>query len=173
MATTQYLLTPGWNLISSCLDLDNDSISSFLGPIKDHCISVWEYGSWKHYSPSGPPSLNTLDKIEHGKGYWINMKDTGTLPMIGKEITNKGIQLYGGWNMAGYNSLTSQSCDSSLSSISAYCICVWSYDNISKTWKCYFPGMPAVNTLTQFEPGKGYWINVSGDCLWDIGITNP
>ncbi len=45
----------------------------------------------------------------------------------------------------------------------------WGYDNQNKVWFGYDPDVPDVlQTLTQFEPGKGYILNVSAPCTLNV-----
>jgi hypothetical protein len=49
---------------------------------------------------------------------------------------------------------------------------VWGHDNQDKIWFGYDPGVPDVlQTLTQFEEGEGYVINLSAPCTLNVNGT--
>ena len=75
------------------------------------------------------------------------------------------ISLTPGWNFISFPSLpTDESIDNVLKDISSNVRIIWGYDNASKAWKRYKPGV-SDNTLTTIEGGKGYWVymNASGN----------
>jgi hypothetical protein len=107
--------------------------------------------------------------METGKGYWINMKsDDTTFSVSGSEPTVKSISLASGWNLVGYNSLSSTSTTDAMSSVDGNWNSVWSFEN--GEWKRYdLTGPGFLNDLTTMEPGKGYWINMESPDTWIWG----
>jgi hypothetical protein len=127
---------------------------------------VWAYdaaegGVWKMYDPSAPIFVNDLKEIQPGKGYWIMITANDTLPVNGT-LQDNSFQLESGWNLIGYNSLSSKSIDTALTPIGGNYSIVWAYDaGDGGVWKMYDPSAPLfVNDLTEMEPGRGYWIMV-------------
>lgn len=166
-------LYPGWNLISICLDIAYTNISSVLAPIEGDYISVWTYdaalGRWKRYISGGPASLNDLNTIEPGRGYWINMIRGAILTITGTQIMDTAILLERGWNLAGYNCLRALAREEVLTSIDGMYTSIWTYDNMTKNWLRYVIDAPDfLSNLAQLEPWKGYWVHVEGDCEWVV-----
>lgn len=163
MVTIQ--LNTGWNLFSIPVLLDNNLISSVLQSIAGKFQSIWTYENrWKRHFANVQGHVNDLYAIEVGKGYWINMIEPAELVIKGKQIINSALQLNEGWNLVGYTSLMPRTIDKALAGISNRYQSVWSYDG---SWRRNIAGAYA-NTLSEMEPGKGYWINVTSSCEWDI-----
>lgn len=161
-------LVSGWNLISIPVDPINKSITSVLSSIEGKYLSVWAYGQsgWERYVVGA--SGNNLSTMEAGRGYWIKMAQSAKLTVTGNDNFNKAINLKKGWNLVGYNSLTPRTREEALLSIiEGFYYSVWTYEN--GQWKRYITGAHG-NTLTNMEPWKGYWINVSQDCVWELEI---
>ncbi|MGD0238630.1 MAG: hypothetical protein ABSC55_29335 [Syntrophorhabdales bacterium] len=66
----------------------------------------------------------------------------------------------------GYSYASAQPIASVLSSISGKYDLVWSYGN--GQWSYYDPTDPAGSTLSQFQPGKGYWIKMEESAIWTL-----
>jgi hypothetical protein len=163
-------LHTGWNLISLPIMPDDSDVLDVLNSVDGNWNSVWSYeaGTWKRYDLTGPDFLNDLATIELGKGYWINMKSDDTLYISGSEPTVKSIPLVSGWNLVGYNSLSSKPTTDAMNSIDGNWNSVWSYE--AGTWKRYdLTGPDFLNDLTTMEPGKGYWINMKSPDTWTLG----
>ena len=161
-------LYPGRNLFSIYADIVNNDLLSVLAPIAGLYTSVSIYdpilGGWRQYTPGGSHTLNNLDTIEYGKGYYINMIEEAVFAIMGKRITDTSISLRQGWNFVGYNSSIPQSLTGALLSIDGLYIYVWTHDNSTGEWQSYIVNGP--NTLIQMEPGKAYSIYVEQDCEW-------
>jgi hypothetical protein len=131
---------------------------------------VWTYDTnpgWKHYIPNGPD--NNLSTIVPEKAYWIDMTEDAVLTIVGSQITNTVVHLYQGLNLAGYNSISTQSRQDALSSISGKYIYIYTYDNLTGSWSRYVVGSPNFfNNLTQLKPNQGYLIYTSVACDWTV-----
>ncbi len=161
----QVNLVSGWNLISLPIDPSNKSITSVLNSIDGKYLSVWAYGQsgWERYIVGAPG--NTLATMEPGRGYWVNMTQSATLTVTGSENFDKAVNLKKGWNLVGYNSLTQRTREEALLSIEGLYYSVWTY--INGQWVRYITSASG-NTLTNMEPWRGYWINTSQDCVWEL-----
>jgi hypothetical protein len=159
-------LNIGWNLISLNLQPEDNNIAAVLEDISDEVISVWAYenGSWQVYDPANP-GFSDLTTMEAGKGYWINMSESGTLNVSGSTPSNS-VEITTGWNLVGYNSENAQDIADALESIDGQYISVWAY--IDGAWKVYDPENPGFSDLTTMLPGYGYWINAIEECLWTL-----
>ncbi len=164
----QIHLYRGWNLISIMIDPLDSNILSVLSAIREFCISVWSYDkSWKYYI-FGIQNPGSLNDIQPGKGYWINVNAETDLVINGNELSNPAIMLSSGWNLVGYNYHENVATPDALSSIIEYCQSVWGYEN-PKGWSKFIKGASnETNNLYELKPGSGYWINVTEDCILEI-----
>ncbi len=152
-------LHTGWNLISLPLMPEDTDILDIMNSVA---------GNWNRYDLTGPDFLNDLTTIESGKGYGIDMKSEDTLSVSGSEPTVKSISLSAGWNLVGYNSLSSMSTTEAMNSVDGNWNSVWSYE--TGNWKRYdLTGPDFLNDLTIMEPGKGYWIDMKSSDTWTLG----
>ena len=156
-------MSSGWVLMSLTTQPSNTAISSVLSGIAGKYVSVWAYnGGWELYDPEYP-DFSELTTMAAGKGYWINMSETGNISVSGSAAVG-AIQLSQGWNLVGFNSSEALATSSAISSISEKVISVWTYGE--NGWELYDPEYPDFSELTSMEPGKGYWINTTGSCTW-------
>jgi hypothetical protein len=148
-------LNTGWNLISlntvpasyAVTDVFN-GISGLL-QVKNADLS---------FAPSMADHFNTLATMSATEGYWVNMSAAATLSIPGSPVdaSQTPIALSAGWNLVSYLPTTSLTPAAALASISSY------LQEVNYLGDTYIPGGKA--TLTQMEPGKGYWIKVSHAC---------
>ncbi len=158
-------MSSGWLLMSLTTQPSNKAISSVLSGIQGKYVSVWSYnGGWKVYDPANP-DFSDLNTMEAGKGYWINMSETGNISVAGSAAVG-AIQLSQGWNLVGLNASESLATASAIASISGKVISVWAYGDTG--WKVYDPQNPDFSDLTTMDTGKGYWINTTGSCTWTL-----
>ena len=159
-------LQAGWNMFSVPLAPPSADVVEVLAPIAGAYKAVWAYsrGKWRCYDPANP-ALSDLERIEPGRGYWINMKVARRLTVSGAPAT-ASVPLYGGWNLVGYNTAHPQSVETALASIGGDCLSVWSFKR--GAWRLYDPKNPQYSDLTEFAPGDGYWIETGQDCQWRL-----
>ena len=166
-------LAPGWNLISLYFQPLDTNRASVMSSVEGKYRSIWAYdaaiGEWQRYIADGPSFLNNLEKMESGTGYWIMMDQPGTLIILGTPPMT-AISLKAGWNLVGYNSQAPMPLEDYLSSIEDKSSCIWTYDSEREEWLRYNLSLPAfLNNLEFLEQGKGYWIHIKEDRIWDIG----
>ena len=168
-------LSPGWNLISLPLEPDNPVPDTVLASIAGQYDRVHAYDGcdpadpWKQYVPGGGD--NDLTAMDVRYGYWVHATSSVTLTITGTRPTTTNIPLCPGLNLIGWPSRQVVALPDALSSIADDYDLVYGYDPSDATdpWKQFDPGAPPfVNTLTQMEPGKGYWIRVTEDCTLTI-----
>ena len=163
----------GWNLISINVQPADTSLVQVLSNIDGKYDAVWAYDSgtvqWRSFIPDGPPEQNDLNEIRPGAGYWINMTQTGILIVQGEQPETPVI-LRLGWNLVGYNSQAAKPVEDSMISVQEWYDSVSTYDTFEEVWYLYVPGGPSFLSNMQFmQPGKGYWIRVAAECLWNVG----
>ena len=159
-------LSPGSNLISLYRQPLAVDITHVLEPISGKYTSVWGFGEdgWSVYDPANP-AFSDLKKMEAGRGYWIDMKQSGTLPVFGSSAP-KQTSLSSGSNLVGYNSAINQEIADAIGSIENACGSVWAF--VDGNWRVYDLANPAFSDLGMLEPGRGYWIDVSKACVWNV-----
>jgi len=152
-------LNNGWNLISLNVhpsDMSPDSVFASVGThleqLKNLTLS---------YSPHLPSYLNTLNELVDGQGYWAKVDQTLQQNVVGRLIDPAltTIPLHAGWNLVGFVSTVPEATETALSSIMSNIL------QVKSLTQTYQPTNPSyLNSLTNLETGKGYWINVSSDC---------
>jgi hypothetical protein len=151
---------------------------------------------WKSYNPNLPnwtvQQLNYMDRIS---GYWIYMSNDADFSYSGV-YSDSIILLYDGWNFVGYPNTLTTNITTTLNGIPfsvaknyintnitiSNCITnfttnfttnitinftVCDVTTITDTWLTHVNGAPN-NTLNEFNPYKGYWLNVTGGARWNI-----
>lgn len=170
-------LQTGWNLVSLPWHPDDTSATAVLANIADQYDVVYGYDAfddgdpWKRYDPQADPSQNDLTAIDETMGLWILATEETLLSVSGSVPISVDIPLKTGWNLVGYPSLTTRSITEALSSIEGQYTLVYTYDpeDGSDPWKTYEAGAPSwVNDLTEMEPGRAYWLQVTEDCVWTV-----
>ncbi|MBI2913840.1 MAG: hypothetical protein HYY03_07960 [Chloroflexi bacterium] len=179
-------LKSDWNLVSTpfrIFDITDPANpvqitapAQVFDPIDASVNSVWFYnapggqggavagqqGQWLSYDPDLPPALNTLTAIDEGMGLWVNMKEAATLALTGQYPESTEITIYPGWNFIGYPSQQARPVAEVLAGVEYNSL--WAYDPslAPSPWLSNDPDLPpALNPLQEFEPGRGYAINVS------------
>ena len=162
--------TNPWQLISLQTQPENINTSTVLSPIMDKIISIWSYtdGTWFLYDPENP-YFSDLESMEAGKGYWLHQNSDidieNDLSITGTEPA-RSVTLSAGWNLVGYNSMTTEDTSIAMSSIEGSYISIWAYKD--GQWLMYDPANPVFSDLETMEPGYGYWINASEPCTWTL-----
>ncbi len=168
-------LSAGWNFISFPRLPADRNIENVLQTVLAHLNIVWGYDNqnktWLKYKPSTSPS--TLTSIDPGKGYWLYLNDPASLALEGGDVS-PNVQLYGGWNLVGFNGADGTNADTSLSGITGNWSILWNWKN--GQWKIKRPspdwvGIPSILIpfpgITIFNQGRAYWIKVKEDHSWD------
>ena len=165
-------LYPGWNLVSIPVQPVDPTPAAVLDSIRDDYDVAYTYSAnlgWQRYEPGAPGFVNTLAAITPSQGVWIHATTATTLTVSGTVPLSTTIPLAAGWNLIGYPSLQTRPITEVLSPIVQYCNAVYTYDAVDQAdpWKKYVPG-DLSSDLTQMEPGHGYWVSVSQNCVLTI-----
>lgn len=163
--STTLSLQAGWNLLSLPFQLATPSISAVLAPIAGSYTIVWAYrnGQWQWCAPQAPES--TLEAIDAGAAYWIKMSAPAQLPVNGS-AGSRSTNLTAGWNFVGYAGTAPGAISTLLSSITGKYSMVWAYE--SGQWRSYDPTDPDGSSLSQLQPGRGYWIKMRESAIWTL-----
>ncbi len=167
-------LHSGWNYVSFPVEPFNPSVTTILNSIGANARSIWTYDAenenWLRYDLDGPNFLNDLTTIKAGVGYQIFMNAPAVFEVVGT-LPNNIINLHNGWNLVGCPIQNPVNIQSAITSIVAYSPSIWTYDPDNGGWLGYDPNNPP-NDLYTIEPGKAYWIYVSGNCQWTLNSGN-
>ncbi len=149
-------LDAGWNLISLNVIPASYAVGDVLGGLSG---LLQAKNATRSHAPGLAAHFNTLTALSPGEGYWLKLAAPATLSVTGPQITPSEfpIALQAGWNLVSYLPDSALSVSSALASISAF------LQEARHLDLSYLPGAPG-NTLSQLEPGKGYWIRVSAPC---------
>ena len=167
-------LYEGWNLISIPFVQSNTNLGEVLYPILGSFDAVQWYNAsdrvdnWKHNHASKPSHLNDLSEIDHTMGFWIHIAEPGGVlfEYQGTQPTsNQTIQLYKGWNMVGYPSLSSKNRTIALNNLDfgIEVDAVWTHNAPTQMWE-------EVGESDSFFLGKGYWIHATMNCVWQVPL---
>jgi hypothetical protein len=159
-------LSQGPNLISLYRQPGDTDIASVLSSISGKYTSVWAFidNTWRAYDPVNP-GFSDLTTMDAGRGYWVEMNESATMIVTGLVASN-ATDLVNGSNLVGYSSVHSLDTPDAITSIEGQCVSVWAF--IEGSWKVYDPANPGFSDLTTMAPGYGYWIDVSGACVWNV-----
>jgi hypothetical protein len=167
-------LYEGWNLISiPYIQMDTD-LSSALNSINGSYDAVQWYDTgnssdpWKHYHFSKPSDLSDLDNIDHKMGFWIHVTHPGGVLFEYSGILpaeNQSINLYPGWNLVGYPSLSNMTSTIALNNIAygADVDSIWAYNATTQKWE-------EIGPTDHFELGRGYWMHSKVTKTWIVPL---
>jgi parallel beta-helix repeat protein len=167
------ILRQGWNLISIPLIQEDKDLTRVLGSIDGWYDAVqWHDQNdpsdpWKHHKV-GKPFGNDLSELNETMSFWIHITKPGETNFLynGTQPTsNQTLQLYKGWNLIGFPSLSNQNRTVGLNNLEFLIdvdVVQW-YDASSKTW--HFMG-PDDN----FEVGRGYWMHSNVVITWEVPL---
>ena len=144
--TQSIQLQKGWNLISTNVKTTDSSIAKlFTG------LDVQEIKTTDAFWNKGQNiALNSLKAIESGKGYLVNMNASETLTISGIPLETQNIaSLQTGWQLIGcpYQNAVLLSTLFNTNNI-----------QIIKNFEGFWTTNGTTNSITEIQPGKGYFI---------------
>ena len=160
-------MSPGWNLISVQVG-PSHSLPAINAALSNKLISAWTYNTasreWLVYQATNVTFPHTLDTIEPGRGYWLQMANSATLSLTGTTWSGS-VQLSPGWNLVGFPGLARSTLDlpdfnsifrTNLSRIPQ----IWAWDaGTAQRFSGYdTQTLPPLTNLTGIAAGRGYWV---------------
>lgn len=143
-------LQSGWNLFSyNVSSIDSTIVTLFSS--KDVQVIKNADGFWLKNNTA---QLQSLTKIVPGKGYLVKMNTAATVQITGTPIVTNYASLPNGWSLIGYPS--SGITPFNANSISNYFNTTNS--QIIKNFEGFWEPNGSTNSITNFEPGKGYYL---------------
>ncbi|MEC9096263.1 MAG: PKD domain-containing protein, partial [Planctomycetota bacterium] len=162
----------GWNFVSMFIDRGSDAAmapSAYFGSNYSKMEEIRTYSGV--YNPSDPLNgvLSTFTKFELGAGYWVRTSSAFNNTVSGYLGGDLSVSLEEGWNMAGYPRRERRAAADIVGALKASGKLV---QVISDT-DLYLAddSLAHFNTLTHFDPGKGYWIKTNADATWDLNMA--
>jgi hypothetical protein len=112
--------------------------------------------------------LNDLKIINHKMGFWIHITEPGgaLFEYQGTQPTsNQTIQLYEGWNMVGFPSLSNHNRTMGLNNLEfgVDVDAIQWFDAATKTWHFMDQDDP-------FVTGRGYWVHSKVEAGWEVPL---
>jgi uncharacterized protein YkwD len=165
-------LEPGWNLASFPHIVADTSLSNVFSSISGDYNKVQFYNAsdsgdpWKHHRVGKPPSLNDLQNLNNKMGFWIYISDAGgaDLAVAGSLPSSpQNVPLKKGWNLVGYPSSTQIVRADALNNLD--------FGSDIDAIEYYDTATDRIKTLgsgQDMEPGKGYWLHATHDCIWTV-----
>lgn len=142
-------LSSGWNQIS--FNVMPEQPSTILAQIP-HLLQIKSLS--QSFNPDLPVYLNTLTDIDPGLGYYVKVSNPAVFEIEGSLVQPQPIALKAGWNFIGYTPATPMAVNAALGSVLPYLL------ELRQDELSFNQG-----TLLQMIPGKGYWIQLSQDCV--------
>jgi hypothetical protein len=144
----------GWGSVSSFLYPVNDSIEEMFAPVTEDLVILQNMNLV--YWPS--QGINTIGFWDTLSGYKINMTRDTQLIITGTILTDKTLDLPGGWTILPVLSSTGVPSAGLLDTMNSLIIVKEIAGN-----NIYWP-QEGIYTLDTLQTGKAYMINVSGPC---------
>jgi len=169
---SEFLLVPGWNMVSTQLNPTIVDVEIVLDPIMNELVLIETYDAemddWLKYKKDNIyPWTNDLEEIHVTDGYWLVVDNTTSLQINGS-FYNESISLYPGWNLVGYNSIETVKLMDAIAPIYDSFVLIQTYDANTDDWLKYRKDNPYpwTDDLDSIEPGRAYWVVVSDFCEW-------
>ena len=149
--TQTIALQVGWNLISLNVSPTDKTIESIFSSVIANVIEVKDAdGFWRKGQNA---SLQSLKNFSNGKAYLVKMQNAGSISVTGSPVLESlpSTNLKVGWNLIACPYQTSTAISPVIATKPITII-----KNFDGFWQS--TGTPSI---TSFDPGKGYYFNVS------------
>jgi hypothetical protein len=157
-----YVLAPGWNMVSVPLVGTGYMASTLPGLVLDDVVSGWNGVTYNQNFIIGRSPPRNDFPIADSTGYWIYAGDTRTLHIVGSAPTGTQTKTVtvpseGGWAMIGFLGLNTTRMASDIPAMysgGTVTTVAW-YNPTTQAYQVYI-GTPRTDFL--LVPGAGYWI---------------
>jgi parallel beta-helix repeat protein len=164
-----------WNLMSLRVEPENMDMLDIVQPLIDEEALykvLDEDGGTIFHLPFPPPNgqwSNTIGDMATTEGYYVKTLSDATLQVTGSPVvTPLNIPLHESWNIIGY---PCQQPQDALAAVQPLIDAGVLYKVIDETGGTIFhlpfppPNGQWTNTIGNFETGKGYYVNLSGEAI--------
>ena len=167
---SQYIeMIAGWNIISANVIPGNQDLKNVfltlinagkLNKVMDETGKTMEnfgtFGGWK----------NSIGNLMVTEGYMVNMLSPDKLSLTGNSVPLPlDIGLIAGWNIISYPYATMQDAKAMVQKLIDTGQLIKVMDESGKTIENFGAFGGWVNSIGNFVPGKGYKVNVTGNCI--------
>ena len=143
-------LEPGWNLISFNVTPVDKTFTNIFQLILPNVLQIKNNdGYWLNGQDA---QFNSLSSISEGAGYLINMKAAGTVTISGTQSPAVLKTMIPGWNLIGCPYQTPTLLNSLFN--------ITTTETIKNFTGFWMPNGGALNSITNLEPGKGYYVRL-------------
>ncbi|MCF7920683.1 MAG: T9SS type A sorting domain-containing protein [Candidatus Cloacimonetes bacterium] len=155
--TQEGVFAPGWNLWSYNVLLENHAVDVVL---QDMMYLTKVKSITQSYDPSLDPMFNTLEFLEDGYGYWVQVSDEDYLELTGAPIPlTTEIALGVGWNLVAFLPQVMEDVEYAFEALIPPA--GTQLLKVKSITQSYDPSLdPMFNTLETLHPGNGYWVRV-------------
>jgi|GEM_PF-6240032 len=162
----------GWNLISYPIDVSGNATGVLDDSLRGDGTTTWDIvqwcdpltDEWKSYADFKPSALNDLAPVDNTMGLWVHVTAVGDgFLTVGTGVVpaSTNIQLFAGWNMVGYPSLTQRQISTALAGTG--------YDRPVEGFSAAAPYRTTELADTyMMTAGEAYWIHVPADTIWVV-----
>jgi pimeloyl-ACP methyl ester carboxylesterase len=171
-SSAEFIFNTGWNIFSSSIIPANLNLKDIFQPLIDAgklkkvmdeagktIENFGAYGGWK----------NNIGNLNITKGYKVNVLSTSTLSLEGSPVQLPlDIILATGWNIISYPSATAQDAKALFQTLIDAGKLKKVMDEAGKTIENFGAFGGWKNNIGNFLPGKGYKVNVTGNCTLTI-----
>jgi hypothetical protein len=123
------------------------------------------------YNPADPLNgvLSTLTHIELGAGYWVRASSVFNHTVNGYLGNDLTVNLEAGWNMAGYPRRDRRTVADAIGTLQSGGKLVQVFSDTD----LYLAdaSLSYLNTMSHFDPGKGYWVKMNDSATWDLNFA--
>jgi len=155
----------GWNLISIPMLTPTTNLDDVLSDISwDRTMTFDPLSSQPWLSNVAGRSFNEFDQLDHKTGIWVHVTalGDGLLDISGALTGTTNTDLYAGWNLVGYPTMTPQLASISLAGTGADIMSIY---NGSAAY--LIEDRTDLSTVTM-NPGEAYWVHVPADTVWTV-----
>lgn len=156
---TQLLPIPdGWSGISTWVEPANTNLNDMFLDIMGQLIILYNLDGI--YWPA--LNLSSISNWDVYSGYAIKMMGDATLEVSGQEVGNKTVFLNQGWNLLPVLTSEPFGIADLFSGVSSFVLA----KDVAGTG-IYWPQY-GINTISNVNPGKAYWVNMSSPAMVDF-----
>jgi len=157
-------LTEGWNMISFNVLPDTLDISELFAPLVDEgYVSLIKDGPGNFYKPQY--NYDGLNPLNLTQGYQVNVTRDCQLRIEGAPVEVREITLTAKWQIIGFPLRDARDADQLLAQLRENNI---SYHVKNGAGKFIIHGRADYQGFDTFDPGQGYKIQVSEDCVLNL-----
>ena len=155
----------GWTGATPPADATASIVSQF------DALLTWDSlgQSFRAYSPSVPPIINTLTDLTIGNGTWIHVTDragaTWSQPSFSKP---RSVPLRAGFNLVMWTGPDGTPTPNAVAALGDALAALFTFNAASQQFLTYSPSAPAfLNSATVLNYGDGVWIEMRADAIWE------